>query len=429
MPSSDQPRFDARFQPLHDELHARPFPVVHGPLEVAHVTVLREGWTAASEDAHFAQLMTQFAVPFQGGAIGHHFINLGPLSVRVERHQEFTNYLFFRHTTRRPFETSPFAALPAGWLAGLGGAVIACSRIALTRGADEEHDPERLACHFRGQQVVGSRVVYGTAAVWTDYVRDQDGAVRYLIEDFDLSAERAGRLVQRLVEIETYRMNAMLAMPLAREIGARLPALDQAIQRLVLEIGALNGVEQERQHLHALTTLAGEVERLRTASAGRFSATRAYHQILTDRQHELREEEQPGYQTLAEFLDRRMVPAMRTCASMGARIKELSEHLSVATDLLRTRININLEAQNQGILASVDRRAASQLRLQAAVEGLSLVAISYYALGLAEHGFAALAKAGLPLEPTVATGISLPVVVALVWWLIRRAHRNWRDSP
>ena len=427
-PDPTAPRFDPRLQPLHDELHARPFPVVHGPLEIAHITVLRAGWTAAEEDRHFAALMAQFAVPFQGGAIAFHFINLGPLSVRVERHQEFTNYLFFRPTTRRAFETSPLAALPAGWLAGLGGTVIACTRIALTSGHHGDHDPERLACHFRGQQVVGSRVVYGNATVWTDYTRDSDGAVRYLVDDAALSAERAGRLVQRLVEIETYRMNAMLAMPVAREIGQRLPALDTAIQRLVVELTTLSGLDQEREHLKALTALAGEVERLRTASAGRFSATRAYHQIVTDRLAELREEEHPGYQTLAEFLDRRMTPAMRTCTSMGARIKELSDHLSVATDLLRTRININLEAQNQKILASVDRRAASQLRLQSAVESLSLVAITYYGLGLAHQGFDALAKAGAPIDPAIATGVTLPFMLALVWWLIRRAHRNWVDE-
>ncbi len=42
-----------------------------------------------------------------------------------------------------------------------------------------------------------------------------------------------------------------------------------------------------------------------------------------------------------------------------------------------------LEAQNQTLLASMDRRARLQLRLQQTVEGLSVAAICYYVVGLA----------------------------------------------
>src|SRR3546814_18423991 len=61
-----------------------------------------------------------------------------------------------------------------------------------------------------------------------------------------------------------------------------------------------------------------------------------------------------------------------------------------ASNLLRTRVDIELEAQNRDVLMSMNRRARLQLRLQETVEGLSVVAISYYVVGLV--GYAAKAR-------------------------------------
>ena len=81
------------------------------------------------------------------------------------------------------------------------------------------------------------------------------------------------------------------------------------------------------------------------------------------------------------------------------------------------------ERYNSAILASLNKRAELQLRLQHAVEGFSIVAISYYLLGVLGYGLKALGKLGVPVEAELATGLALPLVVGAVWFAVRRAQR------
>jgi uncharacterized membrane-anchored protein len=112
-------------------------------------------------------------------------------------------------------------------------------------------------------------------------------------------------------------------------------------------------------------------------------------------------------------------PAMRTCRSAKERLAELSARAERAANLLRTRVDVNNQAQNVEILQGMDRRAALQLRLQETVEGLSVVAISYYAVNLAGGVFAPLAeRAGLD-KPALLALLTIPVVV-VVWLMVRR---------
>ncbi len=421
------------FRSLYAELHARPFPVLHAPVQVAHLAVLREGWDEDAEDTHLARLfpgpVTERGRPFAGGARSH-LLTLGPLGMRLERHAEFSAYTFFC-ASPRPFERDPLSCLPSGWLADLHGRVVAHLAIAVERRPAPEHDPEHVACHLRSGQVVGSRVVYGTASLWTDFALDGNGACRFLVEDHALSPERAGRLVQRLIELETYRQMALLALPLARRLAHRLPKLDAELARIVAGFSEpatddRHETDRERQQLAALTNLAVENERLLAESARRFSATRAYHQIVQDRLKELREQEIPGYQTIAEFLDRRLTPAVRTCIAHEDHLEHLSSHLSTATDLLRTRVNLTLEAQNQRLLTSMDRRHAMQLRLQTVAEGLSVVVLTYYLLGLVKHLLGVVHLDERTHDLAMATAV--PVVLFAVWLAIRRVRERLHRS-
>ena len=49
-----------------------------------------------------------------------------------------------------------------------------------------------------------------------------------LVQDHGLSPLRLGRVVRRIHEIETYRMMALLALPLARKVQAELAGLERA---------------------------------------------------------------------------------------------------------------------------------------------------------------------------------------------------------
>jgi uncharacterized membrane-anchored protein len=115
---------------------------------------------------------------------------------------------------------------------------------------------------------------------------------------------------------------------------------------------------------------------------------------------------------------------MHTCDAVSARQDALARRIADTNDLLRTRVGIVQELQNRRILESMNARAAQQLRLQLAVEGLSVAAISYYLVGLLGYAGKAAKAAGLPINPDVALGILVPMVAGGVWMAQRRVHHR-----
>jgi len=155
----------------------------------------------------------------------------------------------------------------------------------------------------------------------------------------------------------------------------------------------------------------------------RFGATGAYEAIVQQRIEALREARFEGRQTFAEFMLRRFDPAMRTVKSTETRLRSMTDRAFRAGELLRTKVEVDRSAQNQALLESMDRRAALQLRLQETVEGLSVVAISYYAVNLLSYLLAPVG-AGIGIDkPWIAAGLVLPVVagVALMTRRVRKA--------
>jgi uncharacterized membrane-anchored protein len=114
---------------------------------------------------------------------------------------------------------------------------------------------------------------------------------------------------------------------------------------------------------------------------------------------------------------------MRTCESIRKRQEELAAHVARASNLLRTRVDVALESQNQDLLQSMNRRAQLQLRLQTTVEGLSVAAISYYVVGLIGDAAKALKPLGFFLDPEVVIAVAIPFVVGIVWRGVRHVRR------
>jgi len=231
------------------------------------------------------------------------------------------------------------------------------------------------------------------------------------------SSTRVGRIVQRLCEIETYRAMSMLGLIRARELGAALNRLDPRLTNLMADLNAED--RRPDDALHDLLNIAADLENLAVSVSFRFGATLAYEAIVNQRIEALREERIAARQTFGEFMMRRYDPAMRTVKSTDTRLKSMGERAQRAAELLRTRVDVQRSAQNQDLLASMDRRADLALRLQHTVEGLSVVAISYYAVSLAGYVAAPFAE-NLGLEKPYAMALLTPIVVALVWLAVRR---------
>ncbi|HET7776402.1 MAG TPA: DUF3422 domain-containing protein, partial [Azospira sp.] len=286
-------------------------------------------------------------------------------------------------------------------------------------------NPEEMLAelHRAGDSWVATTVADGAAWVVSDF-QLHDGWSRFLVLDERLRHRQAGRTVQRLLEIETYRMMALLAFPVAKEVGRLLARVEGELADLMERMGEARSPEDERLLLARLTRLAAEVEQSVTRTAFRFGAAEAYYALVQQRIRELREHRLNGFPPISEFMDRRLAPAINTCLSVARRQTDLSTRIARKSALLRTRVDIELERQNQELLGQMNRRAKLQLRLQETVEGLSVVAITYYASQLVSYLAKGLSKTLMPqLSPEIASALSIPLIAAVVAVSIRRMRR------
>jgi uncharacterized membrane-anchored protein len=230
-------------------------------------------------------------------------------------------------------------------------------------------------------------------------------------------------MVQRLVEIETYRVMALLAFPVAKEVGRLLSRAEDELADLMDGLGQARNTEDDRAMLGRLTRLAAEVERSVARTTFRFGAAAAYYRLVQQRVDELRETRLGGFPTIREFMERRLAPAIATCATIARRQEDLSGRIARNSQLLRTRVDIELERQNQELLAQMNRRAKIQLHLQETVEGLSVVAITYYASQLVNYVAKGAKDYIAPATPEVITAVSIPVIAGLVFMGLRRMRK------
>ena len=237
----------------------------------------------------------------------------------------------------------------------------------------------------------------------------------------DTGPQRLGRITQRLIEIETYKCMAMLTLPVARKVGGTLAEVDTRLAGIVG--GFAEGGETGKERFDELVALSGQIEDISARWESRFSAARAYGAIVNQRTEVLREERLNARQTVGEFMMRRFEPAMRTCESVENRLAATATRASRAAQLLRTRADVAREEQNQEILARMDARAALQLKLQKTVEGLSVVAISYYAVNLASYAFYPVARL-VGMDKTMLTAALVLPVLAAVWLIVRRIRKS-----
>lgn len=408
-------------RPLTEEVHARPYEIMPPPSRASFIAMLSGEKGVQADRAAVCELCDRFDVPGPEEGAVYFSADLGPFRVRWERHTEFSTYGFIQ---RQPF-TDPFAEpvigrVPADWLRQLPGEALVAIHVAVEDRRGGARDLSELAALFSGNTVAGSAVAGGSAKAWTDFRTHGDGFSRILVEDLDLRIRQVGRLVQRLVEIETYRMLALLAFPEARRHGRTISEIDRRHAELTERVTRLGGFEDEQGLLNDLSRLAARVEHIATATNYRFSAAEAYYALVERRIAELREQRVEGVQTFREFMDRRLAPAMRTCESVRGRLVTLSDRLNRTGSLLRARVNLALERQNRDLLESMNRRAHLQLRLQQTVEGLSVVVLSYYSVGLVSYAAKAIKAAGVAMDTDLVTGMSIPLVLAAVFLGMRR---------
>jgi uncharacterized membrane-anchored protein len=420
---------------LAEEVHARPSEQLPTPSRTSYLALLVDSDARAKESAHLAKLCERYAVTPPSAEVTHFSARFGSLRLKWERHGEFSSWTVIAAGAESSHFAEPASALlPDGWLRGLPGLTLMAAHVVLADGGgtlpghghtNPAGDAELVQC-FGDHVVVGAEVADGAALAYTDFKVHSDGFSRFLLLGRALSPRMAGQIMQRLCEIEVYRMMALLALPMARRQSPRIVAIEKSLAGLTDGIAREEGADESL--LHELTRLAAEVESGLSASQFRFGASRAYAELVRTRITELRERRLPGLQTIGEFMARRFEPAVATCVTVSSRLHDLSERVAQASSLLSTRVDIARERQNQSLLSSMDRRAKLQLRLQQTVEGLSVAAIVYYAAGLVSYVTKAIRAGGVPIDADLVTGLAVPVVAVAAITAVRRARRKVRAA-
>ena len=410
-------------QTLSDEVHARPPVALDTPEFVTYLAFLHHEGSAEREADHLRALAAQLDLPEPDLASGHLLLQSAGFRLKWERHNEFSSYCFFRRID--PTDTADEYALlhvPAAWRKAIPGQLIAATHIEV-RSTDEVRPETVLQQQSpRGQAMVASQVADGAGWVLTDF-HLHEGFSHFLVLDDDLTPRQAGRIAQRLVEIETYRVMALLAFPVAKQVGRLLSRAEDELADLMDGMGQARSAEDDRAVLGRLSRLAAEVERSVARTTFRFGAAAAYYRLVQQRIDDLREQRLPGFSPIGEFMDRRLVPAIDTCASIARRQDDLSARIARNSQLLRTRVDIELERQNQELLAQMNRRAKIQLHLQETVEGLSVVAITYYASQLVNYMSKGAKHLIEPVTPEILTAASIPVIAGFVYMGLRRMRK------
>ena len=422
-PIEDHP---LRYQ-MANELHARPFPSVAAPSRAAYLAI-KPASNAAGRDreadrAHLIELLDRFGAQHPQPGATHYFGTIGKHKLKWESHTEFVTYTIFGEgLAERPFDAATFAVFPEDWLEAAPGTRVTSALIRVEVADGDEGIAEKAREWFVPESLAISRVIGDDLVVAGDFRIDPGGHMRFAVfARPHVGDRRVGRVVQRLCEIETYKAMAMLGVSRARSLGPALAEFDHKLTGLLEDMRG--AVADPAQVLQALLEVSAEIENTIAQSTFRFGATGAYETIVNQRITVLREERFAGRQTFGEFMLRRFDPAMRTVKSTQARLQAMSDRTLRAGDLLRTRVDVERSAQNQELLTSMDKRADLQLRLQKTVEGLTVDAISYYAVNFVLN-MTGLLEEAFGFRKLVFAALTTPIVLGAVWYMVNRIRKN-----
>jgi uncharacterized membrane-anchored protein len=413
---------------LYNEVHARPYERMQAPVAVTHLAFVGDGAAQVADRAHLESLLQEHHLPLPAADANHLSVDLPGCRLRWERHTEFVTYTIWRalRTDEPVGEQRAESALPQRWFAAMPSELLVATRVlVLAPSPAIDHDLRELAAAWLDSDTLAaSEIADGELHVYSDFRLHPDGFGRWLVgvRQPTITRRRLGRNVQRLLEIDTYRMMALLGLPVAREVARQLDELERQLAGLAASNVA--GPADEAALLDALIHLARQVEGDYARHHGRFSASQAYFDLVEQRIDELRERRIPGLQTVREFIDRRLRPAVNTSVWASKRLGALSERVARASELLRTRVEVEQQDQNRELLTAMNTRQQLQLRLQAAVESLSVAAITYYGAGLVGYLAKGAYAAHLPVPVELVVAVSVPLIALTAWLGMHRLRKR-----
>jgi len=419
-------------QSLSDELHARAFHDFDGAGRF-----IRFVYLVGKDDSDVMRYINHYLLSESFPTIESDAkfcrIELAGFALRIERHTEFLTISFVEKglkitsgVSADAFDETKLPHLPFAWARSAPAPLFHAIWV------EVGGKPPRGLKQADILRVLDSRAVasnnFSDAAAQVHFAFDIDAAgySRVVLLNRSIEAIRMGRVVQRIVEVETYRLLALLGLSAVKEYSARLSTIEDVLSSLTndlaKEIKKPDG--QVQTLLSVLSSQAADVEDIYSCTSYRLAATKAYLGILTGRLDRMQLTRLSGFQGVRGFLDRRMTPAMDSCAAFSERLASLSQRINRAGALLRTQTELVIQRQNRDLLQSMDQRAKHQLRLQQTVERLSIAAVTYYGVGLVGYLAMSLPIDDWGISLTYVKAASVPIIALAVWATIHRVKET-----
>ncbi len=423
-------KFHPQHLELHQEIHARPYPRISAPCVISHIAFFHEDKEVEQEYKCINDLAKGYHVNGISPGTHSYFQEFEQFNMRWENHREFSTITIIR-PLKKPINTkaSALEMFPEGWLGEFPGQVISAVNMLIS----DEFDEAMIEDYLAGRPNIASRLIDDQFTLWTSLQLDSQGFTRLFMGKNTMIEKgkgrmQLGRIVLKLLEIETYRQMALLGLPLAKSIAPTASQIGQQCAQILDKMTKIAQPEEESALLQELMAIAAEVERLRAATNYRFSATFAYAELVNSRIQELDQRRVEGKDPLGEFVQRRFMPAIRTCESVKQQLEGLSKRLTRASDLLRTRVDQTIAEQNKKLLESMNRRSHMQLRLQQTVEGLSVAAISYYLISLLKIFLHGVNGVYFSFNENLILTLAAPLVLVTIFIIVRNMKKHYVDS-
>jgi len=411
---------------IYDEFHRRP-PL---PFEIGqtcfHFTIQIDDHNVSDILQDLLDLCTAIEINPPLTAERQFIVHTDKLCFKWERNTEFISYtFFFPESAEEPSTTNLERIVSSDWLNNLSGPIFTATHLQILTAPNALTATPTAPDIFSVPNVAGGLVCDGLASIWSGFTLHDDGFSRMAIIDGGLGPMRAGRLAQRLLDIETYRIMALLGLNAAHWVNEKINLVELEFANLLTSQKGNETTQSNHRLLDELLDIAGRAERILSASNFRFSATQAYATLVFQRFEELNEHRLQGFQRLSNILKRRFSPAMDTCEATAKRLQDLIDRVHRDAALIRTHIDVSKQEQNSLFLDSMNRRVLLQLKLQHTVEALSGVAISYYAIAIFSILMKSLQAAGAPILPAIATGLAAPLIIIAIFFIGRQIRKSY----
>jgi len=298
------------------------------------------------------------------------------------------------------------------------GSVVCRLDILLTAGMWPPRDELRTL--VPGPILYGSRILDAQISVATSFTPDAEGRERYWVSVGPSQSDpsRLKDIVDAIVRIETYYHLLLMQKPLFSAAIDQVYKFEQVHlkQREIITAHIGHADSQTLQRwLNTLTQDLLKTNRMAGKLHFELSSALPYDKIVHTTLASIGEQRMESYRPISDYVLSGITGVAEGYQQLLRRIETLRGGFEGIIAIIRTRIDLILQAQNLTLLQSVDKTTKSQVLLQHTVEGLSVIVIAYYLSGLAGYVFKGLYELGWLGNANLASAIFVPVAIGLAF--------------